>query len=150
MIALYQPLGSLTLCFWQAILLGAALGVLYDVLHAAEQGKRPAWQLGVCDALFWLAALAAYFVFTVTFAGGQVRGFVLIGMLCGILSAHLLLGRPVRAVTRALWSLVRLIARSFVRLVRIFGRPVCWLGKLIQKNLEKIKKRASISDKKKL
>lgn len=149
MIALYQPLGSMTLCFWQAVLLGAALGVLYDMLHAAE-GKRPAWQMGVCDALFWLAALAAYFVFTVTFAGGQVRGFVLIGMLCGALGTHLLLGWLVRAITRSVWSILRLVVRGGVRLMRILGHPVCWLGQLVQKNLEKIKKRASISDKKKL
>ena len=89
MIALYQPLSSLTLCFFQAVLLGAVLGLVYDLLHTAE--TCPTWQTALRDALFWLITLGAYFVFTVTLSGGQVRGFVLIGMLAGAVGAHVVL-----------------------------------------------------------
>lgn len=148
MIALYQPLSSLTLCFFQAVLLGAVLGLVYDLLHTAE--TCPTWQTALRDALFWLITLAAYFVFTVTLSGGQVRGFVLIGMLAGAVGAHVLLGGIVRTVTRMVCTLLRRLARGIVRLIRIFIRPVCSLGRLVQKNLEKIAKKTSISDKKKL
>lgn len=148
MIALYQPLRALTLCFAQAALLGAALGLLYDALHPTE--KCPRWQTGLRDALFWLIALGAYFVFTVTLGGGQVRGFVLIGITGGAVCTHILLGRAVRAAIRMLYRILRDLARCIVRLVRIFTHPVCLLGRLLQKNLEKIAKKTSISDKKKL
>ena len=148
MIALYQPLSSLTLCFFQAVLLGAVLGLVYDLLHTAE--TCPTWQTALRDALFWLITLAAYFVFTVTLSGGQVRGFVLIGMLTGAVGAHVLLGGIVRTVTRMVCTLLRRLAHGIVRLIRIFTRPVCSLGRLVQKNLEKIAKKTSISDKTKL
>ena len=108
MIALYQPLSSLTLCFFQAVLLGAVLGLVYDLLHTAE--NCPAWQTALRDALFWLIVLGAYFVFTVTLSGGQVRGFVLIGMLAGTVGAHVVFGGLVRVVTRIVCILLRRLA----------------------------------------
>lgn len=148
MIALYQPLSGMMLCFVQAILLGAGLGLWYDALHAwPQRGRRHS---GVCDALFWLAALTAYFVFTVTLAGGQVRGYVLLGLLLGGICGHILLGGMVRALVRTVQAGLCLAVRLCVRPVRIFGQRMASLCGLIQKNLEKIAKRASISGRKKI
>ena len=151
MIALYQPLSAMTRCFWQAVALGMGLAVLYDLLHAAA-AARPARRRRqtLADLLFCLAALGAYFVFTVTAAGGQVRGFVLLGALGGFAGAHAVLGRPVRAAANGLRALVRFLAGGCVRLVRTLAAPVCSLRRFGQKNLKKIAKRASISGKKKL
>ena len=151
MIALYQPLSAMTRCFWQAAALGMGLAILYDLLHAAASA-RPAKRRrnALPDLLFCLAVLGAYFVFTVTVASGQVRGFVLIGALGGFAGTHAVLGRPVRAAANGLRAVLRFLAGGVVRLMRTLARPVCLFWRFGQKNLEKIAKRASISGKKKL
>lgn len=152
MIALYQPLSAMTRCFWQAAALGMGLAVLYDLLHAAVPAcpAKRRCRDALPDLLFCFAALAAYFVFTVTVAGGQVRGFVLIGALGGFAGTHIILGRPVRAVVKGLWAALRFLTGGCVRLMRTLALPVCLFLRFGQKNLEKIAKRASISSKKKI
>ena len=127
------------------------LAIIYDLLHAAASA-RPAKRRrnALPDLLFCLAVLGAYFVFTVTVASGQVRGFVLIGALGGFAGTHAVLGRPVRATANGLWAVLRFLVGGVVRLMRTLARPVCLFWRFGQKNLEKIAKRASISGKKKL
>nr|WP_300128317.1 spore cortex biosynthesis protein YabQ [uncultured Butyricicoccus sp.] len=151
MIALYQPLSSTTLCFFQAILVGTGLGLLYDSTQAASTFFHPKriWVM-VTDALFWLVVLLAYFVFTVTLAGGQVRGFVLLGMLLGFLAEYELIGWMVRAVLVFLFHIAAVLLRGCVRLVRTILRPFGTVWVWLQKNLKKIWKKTSISGKKTL
>lgn len=69
-----------TVVFLKAVLLGAALAVLYDVLRAVRREARAGvGATAAADALFWLAALAALFVFVLTAARGEGRGYILLG-----------------------------------------------------------------------
>ena len=104
----------------------------------------------VTDALFWLVVLLAYFVFTVTLAGGQVRGFVLLGMLLAFLAEYELVGWMVRAVLIFLFHIAAVLLRGCVRLVRTILRPFGTVWVWLQKNLKKIWKKTSISGKKTL
>ena len=73
-------LAEQTLVFLEAILLGAAGGLMYDLCRAARRAARTG-TLGtaLADLVFWLAALGGMFYFAVTDAAAQMRGFVLLG-----------------------------------------------------------------------
>lgn len=151
MIALYQPLSVTTLCFFQAMLVGAGLGLLYDGIQAVCTffHTKHIWT-AITDAVFWLIALFSYFVFTVTLAGGQVRGFVLLGMLLGFLAEYGLIGWMVRMVLIFFLRVGGALLAGCVHLVGTILRPFRAVWEWMQKNLKKIWKKTSISGKKTL
>ena len=70
----------------QSLLLGVGFGLWYDVLRALRRLRAPGCAAtAVCDALFWLALLAALFEFNLLFAAGQTRAFALAGTAGGAL-----------------------------------------------------------------
>lgn len=133
------------------MLVGAGLGLLYDGMQAVCTffHTKHIWT-AITDAVFWLIALLSYFVFTVTLAGGQVRGFVLLGMLLGFLAEYGLIGWMVRAVLIFLLQVGGALLVGCVHLVRTILRPFQAIGGCLQKNLKKIWKKTSISGKKTL
>lgn len=82
--------------FLLAILLGAAIGVLYDLLRAVR--LRQPRLTAVLDLVCCLAAGGSLFLFTLRQAGGQLRGFVLLGALGGCLLFFGTVSRPLRPV----------------------------------------------------
>lgn len=141
------PLALQTANFVQALMLGAALGLVYSALAAVRGLARAGSGLtALCDGLFWLIALGAYFVFTVVCVGGRVRGYLVLGCAAGNLLFVLTLGGPVR---RALTALLRLAGRCGAAAGRVIALP--WrgcrrlAGRGRQKILEKFQKKASNS-----
>ena len=57
----------------QALLLGGAMGVLYDLFRILRVRVRVPLLGPVLDLLFWLAATGALFVWSQSAWGGQVR-----------------------------------------------------------------------------
>ncbi|MDY3617901.1 spore cortex biosynthesis protein YabQ [Agathobaculum sp.] len=108
---MFLPLQEQALTVLQSVLLGVGIGFYYDVLRAFRRHVRAGAALtALCDALFWLGLLAALFEFSLVFAPGQNRYYVLAGAAVGgllyfALPSELVLG---------LLSLV-LDALSFVR-----------------------------------
>lgn len=133
-----------TAVFLKAILLGVGSGVLYDVCRAV----RRIWHTGrvvtgLLDGLFWLICLGALFLFEMTDAAGQVRGYVLAGEGLG-LALYFLSFSPI--VLPLLISLLRAAAFAVCLPVRVgavcAGRIRSWHqgrkknGRII-KNLKK-------------
>ncbi len=151
MIALYPPPALMTHYFVQTILIGFGLGLFYEILLGigAACGLRRGASY-VIDGVFWVVCLITYFVFTVTEAGGQIRGFMLIGMGGGIVFFHATLGWIVQKlvgwIVQAGVRLVRLLAGFFQRIFGFIKRVCRW----IQKKFEKIWKKTSIFGKKTL
>ena len=67
--------------FSGAALLGAVLGLAYDLLRSV----RRRWQrlLAVCDVLFCLAVAAGSIGYTLRAAGGELRLYLAVGMVLG-------------------------------------------------------------------
>lgn len=63
---------SLALC--QALLLGAAFGVLYDLSRVLRVRVRLRL-LGLTDLLFWLVATCALFLWSQRAWGGEIRAY---------------------------------------------------------------------------
>lgn len=79
--------------FLQSILLGAALGLLYDFLRALRRrGGSPVW-LGLLDGLYAVVAATALFFFVMT-GDGELRLFILLGALGGAVLHFCLFSRP--------------------------------------------------------
>ena len=80
-----------------ALLLGAAIGLLYDVLRAARRRFRSAAASAAADAVFWLAAAFSAFMYGLEYCGGQTRLFMLLAMAGGAALYFLLLSTPILA-----------------------------------------------------
>lgn len=151
MIGLYMPLTAQSAYFLEAVLLGAVLGLIYDVFAVVRSLTRAGAGLtALCDGLFWLTALAVYFVFTVAWAGGQVRGFLLLGCGLGALFFELTLSPLIRVVlTAVIRTALRLMFGVCHLLARVLGAVFCPLKALYrgvrEKFSKKIQKNTSIS-----
>ena len=109
-----------TLVFLEAILLGAAGGLMYDLCRAARRAARTG-TLGtaLADLVFWLAALGGMFYFAVTDAAAQMRGFVLLGEGLGM-ALYFLCFTPL--LLPALVALMRFGARAAALPPKLGGR----------------------------
>ncbi len=67
----------------QGFLLGAALGLVYDVMRTVRRSLRLAWLAFLLDLLFWLSAIVSLFLLTLLLDDGQVRIYHGIAILLG-------------------------------------------------------------------
>lgn len=124
-----------TSVFLLSVLLGAALGVVYDCFRVARillpplAKTRPTF---FADMLFWLIFGFCVFCFAAALARGQVRMFMFFGSLLGFALYILTLGnlitgvirRVVTAVYRLLHKVYSIAIEPFVKLLRIFCQKV--------------------------
>lgn len=119
--------------FFMVILVGAVLGLMFDLLRVIRGYYRPNPWIGAAgDLLYWLVATAA--ISGGLFFGnwGQLRFYVLVGILLGV-GLYYLLASPfivglARFVLRVLEWLADLLVTLFLRLV--WG-PLVWLAGLV-------------------
>lgn len=109
----------------QSLLLGVGFGLLYDMLRALRwQGRFGCAATAVCDALFWLALLAALFEFNLLFAAGQNRAFALAGTAGGMLLYFGLLSACALPLLCGFWGRLARAARLAGRWGRTARRRV--------------------------
>ncbi|MDR3767555.1 MAG: spore cortex biosynthesis protein YabQ [Butyricicoccus sp.] len=138
-------LGEQTLVFLEAILLGAAGGVCYDVCRALRWTFRTG-RLGTAllDGVFWLLVLSTLFYFAVTDAAAQARSYVLLGEGLGMALYLLCLSPLILPVLRAALRAVCWVAvipwRMGAAVAKMGNRLFDSRGKAVQ-ILKKIKKK---------
>ena len=103
--------------FLRSIALGAALGLIYDLLGTLRTLGGKLWGT-LLDALYCLAAACSLFFFMLA-GSGELRLFILVGALGGAVLFFCLLSRPLRPLW-ALW-------------LKIFLAPVKLAGGLLKK-----------------
>jgi spore cortex biosynthesis protein YabQ len=128
---------SLSLQFFtmgMMLLTGIGLGVIFDGYRVVSNELRfPRWSLPVLDLVYWLAA--SLLVFRVLYASnyGEVRAYVFIGMLIGILSYYWLLSKPVIRIVKWLIDAVRaLIGFSIRTFDLLIVKPIILLYRFIR------------------
>ncbi len=117
-----------------AILLGFAIGVLYDLLRLVRVRLGLPLLGSALDLLFWAAVVAALFVYATNATGGQMRIYVLLAVFGGAV---------VYFVTLSDWilGLGNLIADGAAFLGRLMRMPVRFLifcAKKLEKNLKNL------------
>ena len=118
--------------FLCAGLLGALLGLLYDLLRAL----RTLWKgrgTALTDGLYSLAVLISVFYFAMAFGQGQLRIYMVLGILAGAVLFFSLLSQPLRP----LWDYWR---DSLLLTLHILLSPAVFLWRLLKKLLLPFKK----------
>ncbi|MDD2956064.1 MAG: spore cortex biosynthesis protein YabQ [Oscillospiraceae bacterium] len=119
-----------TLIFLQSLLLGAALGALYDIFRVLRLAA-PAPPALVCaqDLLYSLLCALATFWFMMQSVYGQVRFFVLIGEAIGGAVYHVTVGAAVVKAAQAVFSAVERALRLLCRAILApLYRQFCRIG----------------------
>ena len=116
-------------------LLGGGGALLYDILRAAVRLRRRGRPLltHLTDGLYAVAALAALAIFTRRFGGGELRLFMVLGILGGGAFYFLL---PA-ALLRPMWTFW---AEAAAETLRLLCLPAVLLGKLVKIFLRRAKK----------
>lgn len=121
-----------------ALLLGAAVGLLYDFFRILRV-RIPLKLLGaLLDLVFWLAVTAALFVYAVAAGDGAVRIYLVLGVLGGATVYFLLLSR---------WALkLGYLLADFLGVLWAPGHTTgCGRRTSMQKNRKKSKKNLPLS-----
>lgn len=104
--------------FGLSVILGAALGSLFDILRALRQSiKHHDAAVFVEDALFFSIFGISFYSFCTELCGGALRGFVLFGMSAGFLLYILLPGRVIKEILAVSMSTVVKICKRIVSLL---------------------------------
>ncbi len=126
----------------QSVLLGAGMGILYDLLRALRRhfcfGKAGT---AVCDLIFWIISLSAFFRFSVASAVGQSRYYVIAGLLIGAGIYIMLVSESVLELLEYILSFFGFIYSKALQFgnylkkrvsdfgildkIRVFGKKVC-------------------------
>ena len=112
-----------------ALLLGAAVGVLYDAFRILRVRLPSPLLGGVLDLLFWLAVTVGLFVYAVWAGNGEVRIYMVLSVLGGAVGYFLLFSRGILKLgylladlAALLWGIVTLPLRAGARLCKKIGK----------------------------
>lgn len=114
--------------FLYALLTGALLGSVYDILRALRISIRhhPA-AVAAEDFLFCVIFGTVYYALCVTFTEGALRLFLLAGMLIGFGVYLVSLGRIICGIISRVFGLVTGFYMIVVKIVKKFVRYLCGL-----------------------
>ena len=121
--------------FLLSLLVGAALGVLYDVFRISRVAfyTSPAVVFAE-DVLFFLICGVTTFFFGLTVMEGTLRAFLLIGELLGAVLYHFTLGRLVMRVATKIIGIIKAIFRFLFKwILRPLWRILCYIIAFIVK-----------------
>ena len=123
-------LAEQTLVFLEAILLGVASGLVYDLCRAVRRAARTGmFGTALADLAFWLIALGGLFYFAVTDAASQMRSFVLLGEGLGM-TLYFLCFTPL--LLPVFVALLHLFARAAAFPPQLGGRLCVFAGRRLE------------------
>lgn len=125
-----------------AFLTGALLLFIYDVLRIVRKiVPHKMWLVGAEDLLFWVGSALALFAMLYRENSGYIRGFVIGGVLVGMLLYNLLLSAWIVAGSVFLLKkILFVLSRPLVWTARLFRKPLGFAGRRIKKLLRFFKK----------
>lgn len=124
-----------TAIFLMSVVLGAAMGVLYDCFRVLRTVFPPLAKRGAVmmeDVLFWLIYGACIFLFAANFARGQVRFFIFFGSVLGFILYIVTVGSIVIGIIRSVFNTVYKVLHKvysfaiepFVKLFKIICQKI--------------------------
>ena len=116
----------------RAVLLGGALGVVYDLMRVIRRRCPRPLLGGALDLLFWLGATAALFRFSHDAWNGQVRLYGALFCLLGGCAYFWGISPLVVALGMALAGLLRRFLGILAVPVRVLGRIFKRFGKILK------------------
>ncbi|MCR8645857.1 spore cortex biosynthesis protein YabQ [Paenibacillus sp. N1-5-1-14] len=100
---------------------GLALGAIYDLFRVLHRELRlPRWSLMVIDTVYWIVATILIFRLLYQSNHGQIRLFVFIGLVIGVILYYFILSRLVVWTIELFIRAVKWLYKLCVRIVEIF------------------------------
>lgn len=115
-----RPISEQLALFLRAVALGAAMGLVYDLLRTLRTLGGKLWG-GMLDVLFCLTAAASLFLFVMA-GDGEMRIFIVLGAAGGMLLFLCLAGPVLRPVWRFWLNLILLPVRLVGKFLKKCGR----------------------------
>lgn len=125
-----------------ALVTGALLLFGYDVLRIIRKVlPHKMWLVGAEDLIFWIGSGVALFAMLYRENSGYIRGFVIGGVLVGMLFYNLLLSAHIVKISVFfLEKILFVVSRPLVWTSRFLERPLKFIGRKIKKLLRFLKK----------
>jgi len=129
-------LANQLMCAALSLALGAAAGLLYDVLHEMRTMFRSVLISALMDILFWMVCIAAVFMLAMTAGQGELRIYMVAGIAGG---GAIYLSTVSRAVRTILRRVTRAVKRAIAAPAAYAARQTKKSAK-IAKNIFQLKK----------
>ena len=132
-----------TAVFLQALFLGVALGCLYDLFRITRVAfLLPAALVLVEDLLFFFLSSIVLFGFMLERSYGQIRWFILLGVILGWVLYYFTLGSLVMKCSARIIGFTRRLLAFLWRPFAFLGRKLGDAGKSVEKSSKKAVQRA--------
>lgn len=119
---------------------GALLGVFLDVYGVlSRRFSLRGWPISLFDLLFWIAA--ACFVFRVLLWSnwGEMRFYIMLAIIAGIVFYFRLLTKPVTSMLTSLLRTMEWLIKTIIRIAEVvLYRPVVFLYRLLWRMVRSI------------
>lgn len=119
---MYLRISEQALVFCYSALLGACCGVGYDFLRLVRANVRNNILCLLADVVYVLLSCLALLGFVLTVANGQMRWYVLLGVVLGGMLYAAVFGLTV-------FRILSVICRGLLRLLHTLGRPLEWISR---------------------
>lgn len=135
-----------TYTFLMSLIFGAILGLFYDIFRifriAFDFGKIAVF---IEDALFFTISAVLTFIFIFTVNSGEIRFFILIGILAGAVIYYYTIGMLIYKSAKVIIGFVKMIIRGILRIIL---KPFYLIYRLMKPIFKKIKNLFKIFSKK--
>lgn len=145
-------LAEQALVFAEALLVGAALGLLYDVFRITRVAFPTAPGVVFAeDVLFFIICAVVTFFFGLTVIDGALRIFLILGELLGAIFYYFTAGRLVMGISKKIIAAIKAVINFIVKwifrpvwsaiyhITAVLVRPFIFLKNLLKKILQKAK-----------
>jgi len=127
---------TLQIQFWTLFMMfcgGMAMGAIYDLFRLLyEQLKLPRWTIIPMDITYWIVATILIFQMLYSSNQGQLRMFVFVGMVAGVLIYYFVLGQ---IVTKFYLFIFKMVTETYRIILKIFDifliRPAIFLYRVV-------------------
>lgn len=148
-----------SLLFLTTIIMGMVIGFIYDIFRIFRKTtphKNIFTQTE--DLLFWLAVTFLMFYVMLNKNYGEIRLFVLLGAVLGMVMyfatlSHLIIKVSVAVIQftkRVMVTVIRILFTPLRLLIKLLSPPAAALGRILRKNLHSVKRYAKMKARKTL
>lgn len=142
------------------VLNGFIIGLLFDFFRILRKAFKTADILTYCqDILFWILTglLTLYFIFV--FNNGEIRIYIFLGILIGIILYMLLLSKYIILINVYILNKIKMCIKLILKIIvipfkfifnifkKIFLKPISFIFINIKKDIKKISKKMTLKNK---
>lgn len=124
--------------FLYSFIMGNAMGFIYDIFRFDRVlFKRSNFFVFIQDIFFWLIWAFVFFSFSVVFANGQIRGYLLVGSFLGFLFFRLTFSRLFLFFVTPIKKLVKILNVNYLKGIE---KLFLFINNIIKKSRNTFKK----------